>query len=129
MARLRGCSRSTVSRACLPGGALHPALIAGTDRVDASHPAHRAFVGPVSRPIVYGLPLTEAIAVGLIEPEPQPVAILDPERVISFERLAEMMGLPLSEVPALRVQLAEAIPVDIDHPTVRAFLAEQGVTF
>src|SRR5438309_267676 len=66
VAAARGCARSTVHRAVQPGGALHPALIPGTDRIDAAHPAHRAFLGPVSIPTIYGLTLREAFRRGIV---------------------------------------------------------------
>jgi hypothetical protein len=43
VARLRGCARSTVTRACARGGPLHVAMIA--DRVDIAHPAAQAWLG------------------------------------------------------------------------------------
>jgi hypothetical protein len=43
LARAYGVARSTVSRAVRPGGALHGAVIAGSDRIDLAHPACRAW--------------------------------------------------------------------------------------
>ena len=128
VARVRRCARSTVSRAALPGGPLHPAVIG--DRIDAAHPACRKWVGqvpPGSYP--YGMTVSLAIEYGMIErPAPAGVRLLDPDRVITFEQLAELAGVPLDEVLALRDTFEDAVPLDFDHPAVQAFLAEQGAT-
>lgn len=129
VARARGVARSTVSRAVRPGGPLHRASLGGGDRIDAGHPDCVAWVGPVSTPSVYGMPLKMAQELGMIQrPAPPGIEFLDPSRVVTFEQFAELAGLPVAEVPALRKQLADAIPIDFDHPAVQAFLAEQGVT-
>lgn len=77
--------------------------------------------------MVYGMPVPLAIKHGMIEPAPtEPVEFLDPARVVTFEQLAELAGVPLSEVLALREAFADAVPLDFDHPAVQAFIAEQG---
>ena len=102
-------------------------MMPGSDRSDAAHPACVAWVGPGSGRTAYGMTTNQAIELGMLQrPVPAGVRLLDPSRMVTFERLAEMMGLPLSEVPALRVQFEDAIPIDYDHPAVQAFLAEHA---
>jgi hypothetical protein len=63
--------------------------------------------------------------------EPEPVTILDPERFVTFEQLAAMSGVPLDELQRDRHLFEGAIvetPVDLNHPAVQAFLAEQDAT-
>jgi hypothetical protein len=98
VARARGCARSTVSRACLPGGALHAAVLPGSDRLDAAHPACRAFVGPLTARFVYGMSLFEAYTAGMVE--------LDPERFPTLEAFAERLGVSVDDV---RRECADAI--------------------
>lgn len=129
VAAARGCARSTVSRAVRPGGPLHPALIPGSDRIDAAHPACRAWIGALEgRTTVYGMTTRQAINDGMVDlPAPVSVQFLDPSRVVTLERLAELAGVPLAEVVAMRDQFEDATPLDFDHPALQAFLAEQGV--
>ena len=44
LARMKGCARSTVTRAARPGGALHAAVL-GHNRIDLAHPATQLWLG------------------------------------------------------------------------------------
>lgn len=106
LARLKTVSRGAVTLAARPGGPLAGAIVG--DRIDRAHPDCRKWLGET-------------------DDTPTDIHFLDPSRVVTFEQLAEMAGVPLSEAPSLRQTFADATPIDFDHPVVQAFLAEHGV--
>lgn len=107
-AQLAGVAKSTITRACARGGALHDATVA--DRIDAAHPAFRGWLA------------RHQAANGYTD-----VAALDPNRFITLDEFAARAGVTLEELqaeldanPALRAAVVQ--PVDADHPAARAWL-------
>ena len=108
VARLRGCSRSTVTRAVRAGGALSAALLDG-GRIDVGHPAARRWIGP-------------AVAAELGGAEPPSEA-----GVVTPAEFAELHGLPADQVHAdMSGPLAPAVvPPEHVSPSTFAQLASE----
>ncbi|HEX3853325.1 MAG TPA: hypothetical protein VHW01_20315 [Polyangiaceae bacterium] len=82
------------------------------DRVDAAHPACRAWVGPVpAGRWVYGMPVEMAIRDGMIEPAPAPAsAVLMRETALTVPEFAQQLGVSVEEAErACREELASAL--------------------
>jgi hypothetical protein len=106
IARRRGCARSTVSRACKPGGALFPALVA-PDRIDLFHPACQRFLAEVGAD----------------------AGVLIDETALSPREAAEQKGVSVKTVLAdMHGSLAAAvIPIEHVSAGVYALLAQMSV--
>jgi hypothetical protein len=105
VANRRGCHRSTVCRACKPGGELFEALLS-PDRIDLNHPATQAFLRAGGT--------TEAAA------EPEPSVVLDDDSLLTFEQAARAKGVSVAQVLADLEQLRPAL-VPLYHLNAEEF--------
>lgn len=127
IARTRGVARSTVSRAVRPGGALHAAVIAGTDRIDAGHPACLAWIGPEGVRELGFVHVPDSGCGGC-------GALAGPYAGTSIEEFAARAEVSPDIVrAALPRELASAMLdngcLDIGHPSALAFLSRYPLSF
>jgi len=110
VARLRGCARSSVTRAVRPGRPLHAALLPG-GRIDVAHPDARHWIGP-------------AVTAELGGAEPPEAA-----SVVTPEAFSQLHALPVAQVRAdMTGPLAPAVvPRGHVSPETFATLASEPV--